>query len=353
MAHDPRRAVLTLLCALAVLFGATLFPATGLGSAPGAGDPSGGSSTVEYTETSETTTATASETTAETTTTTTTETTTTAEPTTDDETDAEESLLVRTIGGFGGLVVVLFLAGAVAAAYLRRGAFVGALSTGADSGSDRGLPVTALVSGLAASLPDPLTRALGRIPQATMTVVFAVADGALSAGDLLGRSAGGVLRGVGGVLSAFARLFGTVPAVFAGGLAGAGSALFGGLAEVPRSVGRIATGAATRPENESDASEPDAVPSDDLRGDRTDDGPPSIDEAWEALTDRVDLSNPETKTPGEFARAAIDRGLPAEPVRRLTRVVRDVTYGGLPRTDERVGAARSAYEALDSGGDDE
>ena len=353
MSHAPRRAALTLLCATAVLFGATLFPATGLGSAPGAEQPGGGPSTADHTATeTATSTAEATESATETTTRTTT---TTAEPTTrDDENDPEESPLVGLFGDDGGGLVAAIVLGVGAVGYLRRESIARALSTGPDRDRERGPRAPALLSDLADRLPDPVTRGLGRVPQATMAVVFAVADGALSASDLFGRSVGGVLTGIAGVFAAFGRLFAGVPAAFAGGISGAAGTLFGGLADVPESVGRIATGAATRGGgSETDAADRDAVPTDDLRDDRTEDEPPSIDDAWDALTDRVDLSNPEARTPGEFARAAIDRGLPAEPVRRLTAVVRDVTYGGLPRTEERVRAARSAHEAIDAGGDDE
>lgn len=352
VAHAPRRAALTLLCATAVLFGATLFPATGLGSAPGAEQPGGGPSTAAPTATETATTTT--ETSESATETTTRTTTTTAEPTTrDDENDPEESPLVGLFGDDGGGLVAAIALGVGALGYRRRESITRALSTGPDRDRERGPQAPALLSGLVDRLPDPVTRGLGRVPQATMAVVFVVADGALSASDLFGRSVGGVLTGVAGVFAAFARLFGGIPAAFAGGISGAAGALFGGLADVPESVGRIATGAATRGGAETDATDRDAVPTDDLRDDRTEDEPPSIDDAWDALTDRVDLSNPEARTPGEFARAAIDRGLPAEPVRRLTGVVRDVTYGGLPRTEERVRAARSAHEAIDDGGDDE
>ena len=352
VAHAPRRAALTLLCAIAVLVGATLFPATGLGSAPGAEQPDGGQSPVDRTTTAEmaTTTTEATETATETTTQTTT---TTVEPTTrDDENRPEESPLSGLFTGDSGGLVAALLLGLGVAAYRRGGDDIArALSTGPDR--DREPRTPALLSGIADALPDPLTRVLGRVPQATMAFVFAVADGALSASDLFGRSVGGVLAGLAGVFTAFSRLFARVPSAFAGGLFGAVGALFGGLASVPDSVGRIATGTATRGDAETDAPDRDAVPTDDLRGDLTEDAPPSIDDAWDALTDRVGLSNPEARTPGEFARAAIDAGLPAEPVRRLTAVVRDVTYGGLPRTDERISAARSAHEAIDAGGDDE
>ena len=350
MPHAPRRAALSLLCATAVLFGATLFPATGLGSAPGAEQPGGGPSTADHTTTeTATTTAEATEATTDTTTRTTA---TTADPTTrDDENDPGESPLAGLYSGGGGGIVAALLLGLGVLAYRRRDGIARALSTGPDR--ERTPRTPALLSGIADALPDPVTRVLGGVPQATMAFVFAVADGALSASDLFGRSVGGVLTGIAGVFTAFGRVVAGIPSAFAGGVSGAAGALFGGLADLPGSVGRLATGAATRGGAETDAADSDAVPTDDLRDDRTEDEPRSIDDAWDALTDRVDLSNPEARTPGEFARAAIDRGLPAEPVRRLTGVVRDVTSGGLPRTEERVRAARSAHEAIDDGGDDE
>jgi hypothetical protein len=88
----------------------------------------------------------------------------------------------------------------------------------------------------------------------------------------------------------------------------------------------------------------------------TDDGPDidslSVQEAWALLADRVSVSDPETATPGEYARRAIDSGLPAEPVRRLTVLFREVEYGGRSATGDRTESARAALRELLGRGDD-
>ena len=70
-----------------------------------------------------------------------------------------------------------------------------------------------------------------------------------------------------------------------------------------------------------------------------------MEEAWAALSRRVAIPNRRTRTPGEIARTAIDRGYPDEPVQRLTDAFREVRYGGRSRGD-RTEIARSALERL-------
>jgi hypothetical protein len=49
--------------------------------------------------------------------------------------------------------------------------------------------------------------------------------------------------------------------------------------------------------------------------------------AWRELTALLDVESPETSTPGEFARAAVEAGLGREDVDELTRLFEDVRYG--------------------------
>ena len=55
--------------------------------------------------------------------------------------------------------------------------------------------------------------------------------------------------------------------------------------------------------------------------------------AWREMTDLLDVEDPETSTPGEFADAAVDAGLGGEAVHELTRLFEDVRYGDAPPTD--------------------
>jgi hypothetical protein len=52
--------------------------------------------------------------------------------------------------------------------------------------------------------------------------------------------------------------------------------------------------------------------------------------AWREMTDLLDVEEPETSTPGEFAEAAVDAGLGGEDVHELTRLFEDVRYGDAP-----------------------
>jgi hypothetical protein len=49
--------------------------------------------------------------------------------------------------------------------------------------------------------------------------------------------------------------------------------------------------------------------------------------AWREMTDLLDVSDPDTSTPGEFAAAAIEAGLGSEDVAELTRLFEDARYG--------------------------
>lgn len=56
--------------------------------------------------------------------------------------------------------------------------------------------------------------------------------------------------------------------------------------------------------------------------------------AWREMTDLLDVSDPASTTPGEFAAAARDAGMAPGDVEELTRLFREVRYGGSDPTDE-------------------
>jgi hypothetical protein len=68
--------------------------------------------------------------------------------------------------------------------------------------------------------------------------------------------------------------------------------------------------------------------------------------AWHEMTDQLELSNPESSTPGEFARAATDAGMAREDVDELTDLFRIVRYGGSDPTAERESRAVSALQRI-------
>lgn len=101
----------------------------------------------------------------------------------------------------------------------------------------------------------------------------------------------------------------------------------------PASVGGASTA--------GDASEADAV-------DR-----PSLRDLWRTFARWVVPGRWRSRTPGEVGRAAVDRGLPREPVEQLTEVFREVEYGDRRLSEERWGRARAAFDALRTSRDDE
>lgn len=76
----------------------------------------------------------------------------------------------------------------------------------------------------------------------------------------------------------------------------------------PATIGEIAGDAADRIENEpSHANE--------------------VYRAWDEMTDTLDVADPETTTPGEFERLAVDAGMDPADVRELTELFEAVRYG--------------------------
>lgn len=82
------------------------------------------------------------------------------------------------------------------------------------------------------------------------------------------------------------------------------------------------------------------------------DAPASVIAAWARLESLVPITNGRARTAGEYARAAIDAGFPATPVRRLLAAFRAVRYGGRTDGGDRLASARRALAAL-LGGDRE
>jgi hypothetical protein len=63
------------------------------------------------------------------------------------------------------------------------------------------------------------------------------------------------------------------------------------------------------------------------------------------MVDLLPVDRTPTTTPTELARRAVDRGVPAAPVERVTRAFEDVVYGGYEPGD-RATAAREALASL-------
>ncbi|MDS0298083.1 DUF4129 domain-containing protein [Halogeometricum sp. S1BR25-6] len=70
--------------------------------------------------------------------------------------------------------------------------------------------------------------------------------------------------------------------------------------------------------------------------------------AWREMTTLLDIPNPRTSTPGEFASAAVEAGMAREDVDELTRLFEEVRYGGESPTEEREERAVTALRRIES-----
>jgi hypothetical protein len=194
-----------------------------------------------------------------------------------------------------------------------------------------------------------------RIPQTSLAfVLFAgtnapgILDGLASSLSTTGSGLAGATAGLGNFGAALGR-----------GLLKAPIGLVTGIGTLGRGIGSLTLGlgALTSLGSGSILGRPDSRPREDPRSDGSEDAvdppepdppepPASVSEAWERLQEDLGVRGRDGETPGEIARTAIDRGLPRNPVRALTRAFREVRYGGRPDDAERVHVARNAYERL-------
>lgn len=79
--------------------------------------------------------------------------------------------------------------------------------------------------------------------------------------------------------------------------------------------------------------------------------PPSNDvhRAWLSMVDRLDIDEPQTRSPSECASAAVDANMDPTAVQTLTNVFEEVRYGEKPVTDERRQRARDGLRRLQGG----
>ncbi|SIQ88822.1 protein of unknown function [Haladaptatus litoreus] len=68
---------------------------------------------------------------------------------------------------------------------------------------------------------------------------------------------------------------------------------------------------------------------------------------WREMTTHLDVSDPKSSTPGEFAAAAMDAGIAREDVTELTNIFEEVRYGGEDATGERETRAVAALRRIE------
>ncbi|UPV72914.1 DUF4129 domain-containing protein [Halorussus limi] len=69
--------------------------------------------------------------------------------------------------------------------------------------------------------------------------------------------------------------------------------------------------------------------------------------AWREMTDHLDVANPRSSTPSEFAAAAVEAGMAREDVDRLTTLFEEVRYGGESPTEQREEQALDALRRIE------
>mgnify|MGYP000651501881 CR=1 FL=1 len=76
--------------------------------------------------------------------------------------------------------------------------------------------------------------------------------------------------------------------------------------------------------------------------------------AWREMAESVDVGDPQTSTPAEFAAVAVDAGLDRDRVAELTELFEAVRYGDRPVTEEREQRAVAALREIERehGGDE-
>jgi len=376
VAHDFHRAALAVLCVFAVVFAASLFPATGFGTNPvpssgpgvgsGAGEPASGEpssgdeptttgttgtssgdeptttrDSAEKTVTSSTTTDEAGGSTTDGDSVATTTTTTTAATTT--ETSAYEE------SASGGLQGALLAFGSILVSFVLV-VLVAAIGFGRHhrrrNPSDWNLPSA------------PHLRVLAyvrRIPQTSLAFVMFAGANAPGILDQLGSAVGDATSGFGAATAGVGKLGSAVgsalvkvPAGFVSGIAAFGR----GLGSLSLAWPSFSTGVASGGFFSTSTDKPGSDPRSGGRSEPVDaesegpEPPASVREAWDRLQEDLGVGGSDGRTPGQIARAAVDRGVPSDAMGSLTRTFREVRYGGRPDDDERVAVARRAYRRV-------
>lgn len=70
--------------------------------------------------------------------------------------------------------------------------------------------------------------------------------------------------------------------------------------------------------------------------------------AWREMTELLDISDPETSTPDEFATAAVAAGMSQDDVHELTRLFEDVRYGNADASAEREQQAIGIFRRIEA-----
>jgi hypothetical protein len=222
---------------------------------------------------------------------------------------------------------------------------------GSQTTESRGDKKSPSIPALAGSIEIP---ALPRISQVTAAVLLTSAKGIARVFDDLGTVVGGVLRvlgnGAGPALGMFARGLASIPVAIVSGIAAPLAAL-GSVGSGASSFVSDGLSKASSIRSDTPATDARATAAPETEADEGPDPVESVAEAWHRMVERVSVRNPVATTPVEYADAAIERGLPSGPVRRLTDLYRRIRYGPETESSPHLEQARDALERI-RGGDD-
>lgn len=337
MATDPRRALIVVVCVLAVAIGGVALPATSYGDVPGSdvdvagsSDSAGvgglpdvlvdlgseGSTTGDEKSTPTPTDDAPADDTP----------TPTDSPTPTSSSEDDESFL-GSLGSLGGGLVVLFLlvCFVVPVVIISRG------GSGWDGPGSARLERLGDRLGLS-DIPNPFRAIAARTTAVTLSAPstagrlgHALQEAVVGTGSALGSAAGALGRA--------GRMQASALGALASAVGGVGFGLSTSLSDLMPRFGREDLREA-RPAVSGSAEDASGE-----EGSRL-----SVGEAWAEMRRLVSIPNASARTPAEVARAAVDQGLPRGPVMRLTETFREVTYG---RADPN-GIRETAVEALGS-----
>lgn len=120
-------------------------------------------------------------------------------------------------------------------------------------------------------------------------------------------------------------------------------------------LGRSRSGNVDRPDSSADEPSEEEVLADvgatagDAAADIADGATPEnvVYRTWVEMTRQLDVDRRRSRTPGEFAAAAVDAGMRRDDVQTLTKVFEQVRYGDEPVTEERRDQAVEALRHIE------
>lgn len=93
--------------------------------------------------------------------------------------------------------------------------------------------------------------------------------------------------------------------------------------------------------------DPDSESRPGLTGAAVPDPENDVQRAWVELVSRAEVSRPQTRTPRDCARIAVERGYDHDAVHRLRRLFEDVQYGTTPPSDDQERRAMETLRTLE------